>query len=349
MLVYALGRCYRFGMFRVSIHALLCCAVLAAAAPLSAPAQGDDEAVGSLYERRLASTKTQKKGSILLRARMDNPEAQLAFADGLRARGEERAALKQYRALVVTWHGSPQAPQAQLATAELLEERGKYTDAFEEYSYLTRHYSHGYDYDAVLDRQFRIANHLMTTRAGGFLWFDGFRASERALPLFRALVDNAPNWERSHLAQFYIGVIHEEKKEYTEAVVAYESLFYRYPNSPHAAEASFRRAICLVNLANRSRNDEGAAEEAITALAQFLRWHPNDPKAATVREELDAMKERLARKHFEIAEFYEDNVDRPKSALVAYRAFVQRFPASDLTPRAEARILSLESERKDLP
>jgi len=286
----------------------------------------------------------RKEPRFFLKPAKATPAEQIDYAVALQSRGQAKEALKQYRALVHTWHDSPQAPSAQSAYALLLEERGRYTAAFEEFQYLIDHYAGRFPYDGVLDHQFRIARHIMTARHGRFFLFPGFKAPERALPLFEQILENAPRWEKSSEAQFLIGAIHEETGQDEEAVRAYEALCQRYPDSPFAAVASFRRAAGLYRIAKSAPRDEVACRRALSALSAFLRDYSDTDNAPTAERYRDELNERLTRMCFERAEFYDRISGRPRAALIAYRDFAERFPFSELAAKATERIKRLEQQ-----
>jgi len=252
-----------------------------------------------------------------------------------------KAALKAYRNLVHTWHESPQAVKAQLAYAELLEKRGDYVDAFDEYQYLIEYFGGRFKYEEILDRQFRIASHVMTQRRWAFLFLPGFKSPERALPMFRKIAANAPTWEKAPVARFLNGLIHEESGEYVEAIRVYETIPYDYPKSEHTASAAFRRANCLKILAEKHPRDEKSLRAAITALAGFLRDYPKNERTAEAQASRDALLARLEDIYYRRALFYDRQAKRPRSALVAYDTFTRKCPWSDRLEEVAKRMEAL--------
>jgi len=288
-----------------------------------------------------------KRGTTwLVKPQKATANEQLTYAGELRLEGRLRAAYKAYNALVYAWPDSALAVTAQVACAEVLVERRDYAKAFEEYQYLIDRYMGQFDYNAVLDKQFGIANHLMTTRRGQFLFFPGFEAAERALPLFAKIVENAPSWDKAPQAQFNIGMIHEKDKDWTDATTAYEVLQNRYETSPWAEPAGFHEAYCLYRDSQDRPNDENACNAARAALVRYLRTYPSGSDVPQARESLNALNTRFANLVYERARYYDKIARRPASALVAYRDFVKRFPNSELAETAKARIQALQQETK---
>lgn len=292
-------------------------------------------------------TPTIKRGTTwFVRPQKDSAGSQLLYAQGLHLEGRLRAAYRAYNALVYAWPDSTQAVTAQVACAEVMEERRSYADAFDEYQYLIDRYAGQFDYNAVLDKQFGIANHLMTTRRGQFLFFPGFEAPERALPLFTQIVENAPSWDKAPQAQFNIGMIHEKAHDWSEANTAYEILQNRYETSPWAEPAGFHAAYCLYKESLDRPNDVNACNAARSGLVRFIRAYPNGSDVPEARDYLNALNTRYAGLVYERARYYDRIAHRPASALVAYRSFVKQFPDSEQAATAKVRIQELQKETK---
>lgn len=291
----------------------------------------------------------RRQPSFLHRPARDTPAGQLEYARELQAEGHTRKALKQYRALVHSWHHSEEAADAQLAYARLLSERGRHRRAFREYQYLVEHFAGLFPYKEVLHRQFAIANHVRTQRRLRFLVFPGVQSPERALPLLQQVVRNAPGWERTPEALFLIGTIHENNKDYAEAIAAYETLQYKYAHSEYAADAAFRRAYALYRTARARKRDENAVREALSALSLFVQDRSRHPRVAEAREYLEELKAHLSRMYHERALFYDRRDSHPRAALIAYRDLVRQFPTAQQIPEATRRIRELEKQLGEDP
>lgn len=290
----------------------------------------------------------RKQPGFRRRPKKDTPEQQLILAETLRNAQRDRAARKAYRALVHQWHDSEQAPTAQYWFAKLLEDAGRYERAFEEYQYLMDHYPGLFPYEKVLQLQFAIANHVYESRRYGFLFLPGFRDPNRALPLFEQVVKNGPRWQHAPQAMFLIGSIHEEQNRHEEAIPAYERLTQRFPRSPFAPDARFRRAYCLYRIARSAPRDEESNRTAIAALNGFLRQHPEHAKAEQAQKKRATLTDHLAQLYFARAEFY-DTRDHARAAIITYTDFLQHFPSSSLAEKAQARVTELEARVESNP
>ena len=269
------------------------------------------------------------------------PEAEFERAEKFRAAGDFKSAGRAFYALTITWPRAPQAAVAQQRYAEMLAAREKFEDAFEQFDRLIDRYLGSFDYTAIIEAQFGIAQKIMSQRKGKVLLFGGFKAPERAIPLFESILKHAPRWPGAPEAQYLIGVANEMIGEYDLAVVAYMNTQHRYPDSQFAEKASFGRAHCLYLITQENPNDPDALEQAYAGAVVFLNAFPQSDHADLAI----AYKETLLRKREEVAYgrgvFYEKVAHQPKAALMSFEAFVAMYPNSPWTPSAKERIESL--------
>ncbi len=340
-------------MRRSSSVALLIAAsialLLAVAAPPVGMAQETAAPPAPQFQKVEKGAMERKAPSWFHRVSRDTPAAQLAYAHGLLSKGELRRAGRAYNALVYRWHNSPEAVHAQLSYAKVLFDLRKYTKSFDEFQYLVEQFAGRFAHDEAIRHQYQIANHVMNVRHGKLLLFEGFSDPEQALPLFEKLVVNAPNWPEAAKVRLTIGIIHEEAKDYEEAVVAYETVEQFHPRSPEAEDAAFRKAHCRYILSRKARRDERSCREALSALATFKARYPLSERIAEVEAFHKELQERLAQLYYERATFYDRIAKRPESALIAYRDFVKKFPASSLADHADQRIRELERRAEASP
>lgn len=277
------------------------------------------------------------------RPAQSTPAEQLAYAQAQEAAGKLKSAERHYNVLVHHWHQSDEAPVAQFAYARLLYKRGRYDRAFREFQYMVQYFPGLFDYNEVLDYQLRIANHILGKRWATFGVFRGFESPERALPLFEAIIENAPNWERTPAIRLTIAMVYENAGEHDAAIKAYEAVIQAHPNRPEAQTAAYRQAVCLADLSDKSPRDERRSRDALSALASFLAAYPQSEQREDARQRLDNLKARLEEMYFQRARYYDEIEKRPTAALVSYRDFLKRFPGSDRAPAILERIAVLES------
>ncbi len=286
---------------------------------------------------------SRKSGTFFRRAREDTPEAQLAHARALREQGRLRAAARQFNALVHQWPDAEEAAAAQLAFARGMQARGRYERAFREYQYLIEHYAGQFPYREILSEQLQAARSVKGQRRGAILFLSGFESPERAIPLFRIVIANGPNWEEIPDIRLLIGQVLEENRDYADAVAAYEEVIIYHGRHAVAREAIFRKAICLKKIADRNPRDERRTQVAMQALFAALREDLGAEQIAEAEALVRDLRQRLEVHHFEQAEFYDYKVRNPEAALLSYQAFLGRFPDSGKTRLVKQRIAELEA------
>jgi outer membrane protein assembly factor BamD len=114
-----------------------------------------------------------------------------------------------------------------------------------------------------------------------------------------------------------------EKKNYQDAIEAYEKLKDWYPFSVHAKEAELKVADAHYKLKEY--------EQAIAAYKEFSQLHPSDPQAAYVL--------------YQIGKCYYDQIETPDrdqtytlNAIEAFRNLILAFPESDYAKQAQTQI-----------
>jgi len=277
----------------------------------------------------------------------ESAEEQLALSQEQEHGGKLRSAKNSYNALIHEWHDTEEAVKAQSRLAHILFQQGKYKKAFKEFQYLVDHYVGQFRYNEVIDYQIKIANHVMGERWGDVLFMPGFKAPERALPLFEQIIINAPNLTVTPAVRLKIAGLYEEMKNYENAIVVYDAVQQYHGLSVEAETALFRKAYCLYVLAKKAPRDEKRCRLALSAFASFLSRYKMSPHRTDSEEYLEDLNIRLSNMYYNRALFYDEVRKRPESALIAYRDFLKKFPGSESAQMVYARIVELEKQVKE--
>ena len=285
---------------------------------------------------------TPKTGfHLFLRPKQKTPAAQWAYAQKLDRDGKARAAEKQALALRIRWPHSPEAPEAQLFHARLLDRRGKWQAAFDAYQHLVEHYTGRFEFNEVVGRQMQIAKILMDLKKGHFLFLPGFKAPERAIPLFEKIVASGPEWSGAAEAYYLTGVANESIYEYDKAIEAYFTALNRFPDSEFAEKSAFAQAQCHIRISVESPHDTRALAAARAACLLYLQRHPDAARKAAIEADLARLRERQVEQAFALARYYDRILRKPDAALIEYRAFVALFPDAAQAEAARLRIAEL--------
>ena len=283
----------------------------------------------------------QKEKSFWFSVREDTPAAQLQYAKEKDAAESTRRARKAYEALVREWPTAPEAAQAQFALAQLQERRQKFERAFDEYQYLITHYAGHCPYQEILDRQFRIANHLLHNNTSMFGW--NLSGTDVIRERFEQIVRNAPRGAQAPEIMLIIGSIRVEARELTEAIAVYEGLLNRFPQSPQAVNAAFLAAQCRHELAVKHSYNEPRCREAIAFIKAVLERMPTHPQKTQMAEWAAELTTLLIEQNYQQALFYDTRQRKADAAKTAYRRFLTEFPESHYAPQVRTRLAELES------
>jgi outer membrane protein assembly factor BamD (BamD/ComL family) len=287
----------------------------------------------------------QKESSIWFWLSEETAPAQLAYCRQQDAKGNLNSARKGYEALVREWPATQEAAQAQLELANVLEKMKKYSRAFEEYQYALVHYSGNCPYEDILDRQFRIANHLLHNNTSIFGWV--LSGTKDIRMRFEQIVINAP---RSHLApesMMKVGSIREGEQEYEEAIKVYDGILNRYPDSKQAVTAAYLSSKCRYTLAVKHNYNENRCRESIAFLKTALLRLPNHPNRVDLEQWLQELNELLLEQNYQAALFYDTPRYNTKAKVAAYRHFMTEFSDSKYGATVRNRLTELSAGSSD--
>lgn len=289
-------------------------------------------------------------------AEKKNPKAQFEHAKGLEEKGKLSSACSAYDALVREWPADGLAPSAQLAVARLFEERDKKEQAFREYQYAVLMYPNAISYEEVVQKQMALLRDMESELGTGFLGMGQTMDADDIARLYRIVSMNAPAGNLASECLFRMGELYagEHCKKYDLALEPYDSVVSRYPESDWAPMAAFHAARARVLLSRKYPRDGKRSRAALTsvdsALAGSFKRLPNP---ADAQKELLAWREevyaRVSHEAFQQAEFYDTIRHKPQAAIVAYKRFLELYPAGPDAERARARLEKLEAASAPTP
>ena len=102
---------------------------------------------------------------------------------------------------------------------------------------------------------------------------------ELATEGFREYLDSFPASTRAAEAQLYMGDTHFNQREYDQAIIEYDLLLQKYPNSDKKVTALYKKGLALAEL------DE--TEDALTYLRRVVSDFPDSTEATSAQEKID--------------------------------------------------------------
>ncbi|GAB5408871.1 MAG: outer membrane protein assembly factor BamD [Balneolaceae bacterium] len=134
-------------------------------------------------------------------------------------------------------------------------------------------------------------------------------------------------------AQFYLAESYFNSKQYILAASEYERYISYFPQNPQREEVEFKRALCYYEQSPRYRLDQSATGRAIELFQLFNTKYPNSEFVLESAEKIDELRNKLARKNYESAEFYL-RTDRFLAATIYYDQTIDLYPESVWAERA---------------
>ncbi len=117
------------------------------------------------------------------------------------------------------------------------------------------------------------------------------------------------------------------------AAAEYERYISYYPQNPQRVEVEYKRALCYYQQSPRYRLDQSATARAIELFQLFNNKYPNSEFVLESAAKIDELRNKLARKNYEAAEFYL-RTDRFLAATVYYDQTIDKYPESIWAERA---------------
>jgi len=105
---------------------------------------------------------------------------------------------------------------------------------------------------------------------------------------FQDILTNYPQDDLAGNAQFYLGEIAYQQKDYAGAVKAYNAVLEGFSGSPKAAAAQLHKGLALLQ--------QGKRDAGIRELRALIQRHPQTPEADQARHKLNSMGVRTVAK-----------------------------------------------------
>jgi len=133
---------------------------------------------------------------------------------------------------------------------------------------------------------------------------------------------------------YFLGMAYLLDKKPEEAKYEFQEIMRDFPKSPFFEEAHFRIGHCSHAAAPTYERDQADTREAIRQLNEFLDTYGDSRFADSARYYLAEANEKLAKKEFMSARFYE-KISEFEAAIIYYKTVVSDFPGSKYVPEAK--------------
>lgn len=164
-----------------------------------------------------------------------------------------------------------------------------------------------------------------------------------AAEAFETVVSIGRGTDLGQEAQFLLAESYYNNRRYLLAASEYDRYATFYPRSERRELVDFKAAVCYYRLSPRYRLDQSYTQQALERFRLFNSRYPNSERVIESAEYITELRNKLARKQYEAAEFYK-RTSRFSAAIVYYDLVLDNYPESNwaeeaLVDKIEAYIL----------
>lgn len=287
--------------------------------------------------KRFVNPKTQAKAS---------PQEQFEYSLKFYEAKDYPAALREFKKLVRTYPQSTLAPEAQYYIGLSLEELESYYEAFLAYQKVIDIHPSSDKVDAVIEREYKIAELFSAGQKQKILGLELLPARNKAIEIYKKVVENNPYGHYGPLAQFKLGILYKEFGNYQEAVSAMEQVVKNYPDNKLAIDARLQIAQMSDAYSLKPGYDQSITSKAVSDFEELIKTDLKPEQKKEVESSLKLLREKEAESNFKTAEFYERRREL-KSAIIYYEEIIKNFPDTTWANKAAERIEILKKQKTD--
>ena len=279
----------------------------------------------------------------------ETPELQVEYTRSLVVDGQLSKAMNETEKFTKFYPDTEYADDNQFLRGEIKLAQQDYVQAAEEFQQVIDLYPESPLYDEVIANQYKIGDALFekglkrTQRASkGFRpWrpltkFNPFRRRplKKAIDVYTIVIDNQPFTAAAAEAQYKTGLSYFTRKEYLEAGYEFRRVIEDYSESKWVREATYHLTRSYEEAAFGPDYDQGPSKLAMSAIGNFTRRYPIDPRVDERQDVSEEMRETIAEQRYRTARFYEKR-RRLDSARIYYEIVAGEFKGTQAAEKAE--------------
>ena len=139
-----------------------------------------------------------------------------------------------------------------------------------------------------------------------------------ALKAFSTLKERYPYSRYAMLAELKIGDAHYHRKEYPEAIAAYEEFASLHPKNEAIPYVLFQIGACFYEQLETKDRDQTPTREAISSFERLIQAYPTSVQSDKAKARIRICRELLAENELYVARFYY-NTKHYKAALARFQ------------------------------
>ena len=176
---------------------------------------------------------------------------------------------------------------------------------------------------------------------------------KRAIDRFQAVKDRYPFSPHVLLAEQKIADAHYLRKEYPEAVYAYQDFEKLHPRNPIIPYIIYQIGICYYEQVPNIDQDQEYTRKAAAEFHRLIKTYPQSPYAIRAENRLNQCLKRLAQHELYVGKLY-FRMKQYHAALERFKGVILNFPdqgeyqeALVFIAKCDERILEMENRKSD--
>lgn len=157
-------------------------------------------------------------------------------------------------------------------------------------------------------------------------WSNAARAFETVVSIGRGT-------DLGQQAQYLLAESYFNDRRYLLAASEYDRYASFFPRSELREDVDFKSALCYYMLSPRYRLDQSYTRQALERFRLFNSRYPNSDRVVESSQYITQLRNKLARKQYESAEFYK-RTERYSAAIVYYDLVLDNYPESEWAEEA---------------
>lgn len=272
----------------------------------------------------------------------DSPKEQFDWAMSFYTAKDFQRAATEFEKLAKQYEFSEYASKAQYYVGLCYEDMNKYYLAYQNYQKAIDNFPHIANTEEILAREFAIGNLYLSKPGPKILGTDIMAPLDRAVEIFKKVVENAPYGKFAEEAQFKLGEALKKSERYEEAVQAFHKIVEDYPKSKLYTQAMYEESNCAYKASLKPAYDAQATDNAIKTFEKFSYKNKDADLAKNADTTMKRLKDNVSEKLFRAAEFYESQ-GKLQAAIIYYQDVIDTYPDSTFVNKAKAKIEALKT------
>lgn len=263
--------------------------------------------------------------------------------------GQTRRAMRAYERIYRRYPAAEFAAQSLFNYGVMQFERQRWRKSFDIFQTILIFHPSFPRFNDIIEYQFRIALGLSDGKGVRFLLVIPYRAHNRSVEYFEAVIRNAPYSNLAPLALMNIALIHQHRGNTIEAIDALDRMINLYPDSMLTDTAYLELARTFAGLVQGPEYDQGATREAISYFEDFLILFAESERVLEAEQGRDEMRDIYARSRLIIGEYYLRYRRWYRAAEIFLNETITIAPDSAAAVRARERldfIAAIRAERE---